>query len=346
MRAMVSYGGAANLGRLVLEERPDPELAAGEVLVRVAVCGVCRTDLDIVDGRLEPSHFPIIPGHQVVGRIAALGDGVTNIEVGQRVGVAWIASACGECHWCLRGEENLCPHFVSVGCDRDGGYAELLTVPAKFVHPIDDALSDLHAAPLLCAGAIGWRALRLCDIRDGDPLGLTGFGSSGHLVLQLVRKRFPQSPVYVFARQPEERNFALELGATWVGASLERPPQPLTAIIDTTPAWTPVVDALDHLEPGGRLVINAIAKLRTDKDALLRLDYQRHLWMEREIRSVANVTRRDVRETLAAAVALGLRPTVEELPLEGASDALAALRRGERVRGTRVLRVTGESTSA
>ena len=343
---MVSYGGAANLGRLVLEERPDPVLAAGEVLVRVSVCGVCRTDLDIVDGRLEPSHFPIIPGHQVVGRIAALGDGVTGVEVGQRVGVAWIASACGECHWCLRGEENLCPHFVSVGCDRDGGYAELVTVPAAFVHPIDDALSDLEAAPLLCAGAIGWRALRLCDIRDGDALGLTGFGSSGHLVLQLVRKRFPQSPVFVFARQPEERHFALELGATWAGASLERPPQPLTAIIDTTPAWTPVVDALDHLEPGGRLVINAIAKLRTDKDALLRLDYQRHLWMEREIRSVANVTRRDVREMLAAAVALGLRPTVEELPLAQVSDALGSLRRGERVRGSRVLRVTPDRDSA
>ena len=346
MRAMVSHGGAVGVGRLVLEERPDPVPAAGEVLVRVSVCGVCRTDLDVVDGRLEPSHFPIIPGHQVVGRIAECGEGVTGVQVGQRVGVAWIASACGECRWCLAGDENLCPYFVSVGCARDGGYAELLTVPAAFVHPIDDALSDLEAAPLLCAGAIGWRALRLCDIRDGDPLGLTGFGSSGHLVLQLVRKRFPQSPVYVFARQPEERHFALELGATWVGASLERPPQPLTAIIDTTPAWTPVVDALDHLSPGGRLVINAIAKLRTDKDALLRLDYQRHLWMEREIRSVANVTRRDVREMLAAAVALGLRPTVEELPLEQVPDALGSLRRGERVRGARVLRVSGSETAS
>ena len=219
-------------------------------------------------------------------------------------------------------------------------------MPAAFVHPIDDALSDLDAAPLLCAGAIGWRALRLADIRDGDALGLTGFGASAHLVLQLARKRFPQSPVYVFARQPEERRFALELGATWVGASLERPPTPLTAIIDTTPAWTPVVDALDHLSPGGRLVINAIAKLRTDKEALLRLDYQRHLWMEREIRSVANVTRRDVRETLAAAVALGLRPTVEELPFEQVSEALGSLRRGERVRGARVLRVAEDSASA
>jgi propanol-preferring alcohol dehydrogenase len=342
---MVSHGGAANLGRLVLEERPDPVPAAGEVLIRVSVCGVCRTDLDIVDGRLEPSHFPVIPGHQVVGHIAALGDGVTDIGVGQRVGVAWIASACGVCHWCVAGDENLCPYFVSMGCGRDGGYAELVTAPAAFVHPIDDALTDLDAAPLLCAGAIGWRALRLCEIRDGDALGLTGFGASAHLVLQIVRKRFPQSPVYVFARQPEERRFALELGATWVGASLERPPQPLTAIIDTTPAWTPVVDALDHLEPGGRLVINAIAKLRTDKEALLRLDYQRHLWMEREIRSVANVTRRDVRETLAAAVALGLRPTVEELPLEQVSEALGSLRRGERVRGARVLRISGEAAS-
>ncbi|HEX7978568.1 MAG TPA: alcohol dehydrogenase catalytic domain-containing protein [Gemmatimonadaceae bacterium] len=345
MRAMLSYGGAANLGRLVLEERPDPVPAAGEVLIRVSVCGVCRTDLDVVDGRLEPSHFPIIPGHQVVGHIVECGHGVTDVKVGQRVGVAWIASACGECHWCRAGDENLCPYFVSMGCGRDGGYAELVTVPAKFVHAIDDALTDLDAAPLLCAGAIGWRALRLCDIQDGDPLGLTGFGASAHLVLQLVRKRFPQSPVFVFARQPEERKFALELGASWVGASLERPPQPLTAIIDTTPAWTPVVDALDHLEPGGRLVINAIAKLRTDKDALLRLDYQRHLWMEREIRSVANVTRRDVREMLAAAVTLGLRPTVEELPLEQVSEALGSLRRGERVRGARVLRVAGAPAS-
>lgn len=336
---MVYHGLSVGVGRLVEEERPDPVPAPGEVLVRVSVCGVCRTDLDIVDGRLEPSHFPIIPGHQVVGHVAECGDGVTDVQVGQRVGVAWIASACGVCRWCLAGDENLCPDFVSTGCSRDGGYAELLTVPAKFVHPIDDALSDLDAAPLLCAGAIGWRALRLCDIQDGDALGLTGFGASAHLVLQLVRKRYPQSPVYVFARQPEERRFAMDLGATWVGASLERPPQPLTAIIDTTPAWTPVVDALDHLSPGGRLVINAIAKLRTDKEALLRLDYQRHLWMEREIRSVANVTRRDVRETLAAAVALGLRPTVEELPLGQVSEALGSLRRGERVRGARVLRV-------
>jgi len=345
MRAMVFRGGVGGHGRLALDDCPDPVPAADEVLVRVAVCAVCRTDLDVVDGRLAPAHLPVVPGHQVVGRIAAVGSGVAGVREGQRVGVAWIASACGVCRWCLAGEENLCPDFVSTGCGRDGGYAELLTVRAAFVHPIDDALSDLHAAPLLCAGAIGWRALRLAGLRDGEPLGLTGFGASAHLVLQLARHRYPRSPVYVFARQPEERRFALELGAAWAGASLERPPSPPAAIIDTTPAWTPVVDALGHLARGGRLVINAISKMRADQDALLRLDYQRDLWMEREIRSVANVTRADVRETLAAAVALGLSPTVEELPLERANEALAALRSGERVRGARVLRIAEEPAS-
>ena len=342
---MLFREGAAVAGLVTLEERPDPVPAADEVLVRVSVCGVCRTDLDLVDGRIAPARLPVVPGHQLVGRIAALGADVTGVRVGQRVGAAWIASACGVCRWCLAGDENLCPDFVSTGCGRDGGYADLVTVKAAFVYPIDDALTDLDAAPLLCAGAIGWRALRLTGLQDGEPLGLTGFGASAHLVLQLARHRYPKSPVYVFARQPEERHFALELGAAWAGASLERPPMPLAAIIDTTPAWTPVVDALGHLSPGGRLVINAISKLQTDQSALLRLNYQRHLWMEREIRSVANVTRADVRETLAAAVALGLRPTVEELPLERANDALAALRRGERVRGARVLRVAGAPAS-
>ena len=340
MRAMIFRGAPAGAaGRLELVDRPAPAPHDGELLVRVAVCGVCRTDLDVVDGRLAPAELPVVPGHQVVGRVEALGAGVRDMRVGQRVGVAWIHSACGECRWCRDGRENLCPRFVSTGCGHDGGYAELLTVPAPFVHPIPDALDDLVAAPLLCAGAIGWRALRAAGVADGEPLGLTGFGASAHLVLQLARRRLPHSAIYVFARQPEERRFALELGATWAGASDDATPEPLAAIIDTTPVWTPVVDALAHLAPGGRLVVNAIAKQRVDQDALLRLDYATHLWMEREIRSVANVTRADVREMLAAAIDLGLRPTVEELPLERANDALEALRRGERVRGARVLRV-------
>jgi propanol-preferring alcohol dehydrogenase len=339
MRAMVFRGGEHEAGVLRLENVPAPRPAPGEVLVRVAVCGVCRTDLDVVDGRLAPARLPVVPGHQVVGTVEALGDGVVDPRVGQRVGVAWIHHACGHCTYCRSGRENICPDFVSTGCGRDGGYAERLTVPAAFAHPIPEALDDLDAAPLLCAGAIGWRALRATGIADGEPLGLTGFGASAHLVIQLARARFPRSPVYVFARQPAERAFARELGAAWAGASDERAPAPLAAVIDTTPAWTPVVDALAQLAPGGRLVINAISKQRHDQQALLALDYHAHLWMEREVRSVANVTRADVRETLDAAVQLGLRPTVEELPLEGANDALAALRRGERVRGARVLRV-------
>ena len=339
MRAMVFHGGSAGAGSLALEEIAAPRPAEGELLVRVAVCGVCRTDLDVVDGRLAPARLPVVPGHQVVGTVSALGAGVRDVRVGARVGVAWIHSACGRCAYCRSGRENLCPDFVSTGCGHDGGYAELLTVPAAFAYAIPDALDDAHAAPLLCAGAVGWRALRAAAIADGEPIGLTCFGASAHLVLQLARARYPRSPVYVFARQPAERAFALELGAAWAGASAERAPAPLAAIIDTTPAWSPVVDALGQLAAGGRLVINAITKQRADQHALIRLDYASQLWMEREIRSVANVTRADVRETLDAAAAIGIRPTVDELPLDRANDALDALRRGERVRGARVLRV-------
>src|SRR5215207_9680981 len=252
MRAMVFRGEleSGTPGVLALEERADPVPGAGEILIRVAVCGVCRTDLDLVDGRLAPAHLPVVPGHQIVGRIAALGPGVADSRVGERVGVAWIHSACGVCRWCTSGCENLCPDFVSTGCGHDGGYADLLTVPAGFVHPLPDDLDDLRAAPLLCAGAVGWRALRLTALTDGEPLGLTGFGASAHLVLQLARRRHPRSPIYVFARHPEERRFALELGATWAGPSAERAPRACAAIIDTTPAWTPVVDALGQLAPG------------------------------------------------------------------------------------------------
>jgi propanol-preferring alcohol dehydrogenase len=340
MRAMV-YRGAApgSAGKLALEEVAIPTPADGELLVRVSVCAVCRTDLDLVDGRLQPPRLPVIPGHQVVGSVVAAGKGADEARIGQRVGVAWIHWADGVCRWCRTGMENLCPRFRSTGCDADGGYAEYLTVPAAFAHAIPDELSDLRAAPLLCAGAIGWRSLRLANLADGEPLGLTGFGASAHLVLQVARHRYPRSPIYVFARQPAERQFALDLGASWAGASGERPPSSLMAIIDTTPAWAPVVDALGHLAPGGRLVINAIRKMRADQEELLRLDYATHLWMEREVKSVANVTRADVCDMLDAAVAMALRPTVEELPLERANDALDALRRGQGVRGARVLRI-------
>jgi alcohol dehydrogenase, propanol-preferring len=324
---------------LELAEVAAPTPGRGDILVRVSVCGVCRTDLDLVEGRLVAPRYPVIPGHQVVGRVAAVGDDVTAVHVGDRVGIAWIHSACGHCAWCRSGRENLCPWFRSTGCDENGGYAEYAVVPAAFAHAIPSELLDASAAPLLCAGAIGWRSLRLTGLTDGQPLGLTGFGASAHLVLQLARHRYPSSPVYVFARNERERAFARELGAAWAGDTTDEPPERMAAIIDTTPAWKPVVRALGNLSPGGRLVINAIRKSHADQAELASLDYATHLWMEREIKSVANVTREDVREMLTAAVEMKLAAVVEELPLRDANVALSRLAKGEGLRGAMVLRV-------
>src|SRR5262245_20447848 len=324
-----------------LERRdiPAPVPGDGELLVRVDVCGVCRTDLDLAEGRLIAPHYPLVPGHQVVGRVAGLGKGITGFREGDCVGFAWIHSADGVCEFCHAGNENLCPNFRSTGCDVNGGYAESLTVPAAFAHAIPSGMSDVETAPLLCAGAIGWRALGLTNIREGTPLGLTGFGASAHLVLQFALRRFPKSPVFVFARKATEREFALSLGAAWAGDTTAAPPEKLGAAIDTTPAWTPVLCALEAMRPGGRIVINAIRKDDRFKNELLALDYEKQLWMEREIKSAANVTRRDVRECLAAAAEWGIRPTAKELPLESANEALDAMRTGTVGRGALVLRV-------
>ena len=320
-------------------EVPTPVVGNGELLVRVSVCGVCRTDLDVVEGRIKAPRYPVIPGHQVIGRVATVGDQSVGFGEGDRVGIAWINFADGVCRWCRDGAENLCPNFRSTGCDVDGGYAECARVPAAFAHPIPSGLTDAEAAPLLCAGAIGWRSLRLARLADGERLGLTGFGASAHLVLQLARRLYPASPIYVFARNPEERAFALELGAAWAGDTADAPPEQLDAAIDTTPAWKPIVDVLPRLAPGGRLVINAIRKSSTDQNELLRLDYAKHLWMERQIKTVANVTREDVREVLATAAEIDLRPTVEVLPLREANAALARLSGATRLRGAMVLDV-------
>ena len=324
---------------LALLERPDPAPGPGEILVRVRTCGVCHTELDEIEGRSAPPRLPVIPGHQVVGTVAACGVGAARFAPGTRVGVGWIRSACGSCEQCRRGDENLCAGFRATGRDADGGYAELMTVPEKFAVPIPADLSDLAAAPLLCAGAIGWRSLRLTGLGDGGRLGLTGFGASGHLVLKMVRHVQPATRVHVFSRSEAEREFARELGAAWAGAIGERAPEPLDAIIDTTPAWRPAVEALADLAPGGRLVINAIRKEEADKDALLDLDWATHLWQEKEIKSVANVTRADIAAALELASAASLAPEVEEHPLAAANEVLRALRRGG-TRGARVLRVS------
>ncbi len=317
---------------------PEPVPGAGEIRLRVAVCGVCHTELDEIEGRTPPQHLPVVPGHQVVGRVDALGPGVTSFREGDRVGVAWIHSACGHCRFCREGNENLCPEFQATGRDVNGGYAERMIVREGFAHSIPDVFSDVEAAPLLCAGAIGYRSLKLSGLKDGEPLGLTGFGASAHLVLKMVRHRYPNSPVHVFARSEGERAFARELGAAWAGDATDEPPEKLAAVIDTTPAWQPVVEALKHLAPEGRLVINAIRKEERDKDALLRLDYPRDLWLEKEIKSVANVARSDVRELLALAAEIPLKPETQEYPLEEANQALRELK-ARQIRGAKVLRV-------
>jgi len=341
MHAMVLSKLAAledNPEPLTLVELPAPEPGDGEIRIRVAACGVCHTELDEIEGRTPPPRLPVVLGHQVVGRVDALGRGVRAIREGDRVGVAWIFSACGRCKYCLEENENLCPWFRATGRDANGGYAELMTVPAAFAHPIPDVFSDLQAAPLLCAGAIGYRSLKLTRLEDGESLGLTGFGASAHLVLKMVRHRYPATRVYVFARSEGEREFARELGAVWAGDSTDEPPEKLAAIIDTTPAWKTVVGALRSLEPKGRLVINAIRKEERDKGALLRLDYARDLWMEKEIKSVANVARSDVGELLALAADIPLAAETQEFPLAAANEALQELK-ARRIRGAKVLRV-------
>jgi len=329
---------AVDLHPLSATGLPVPVPKENELLIKVHTCGVCHTELDEIEGRTPPPHYPVVPGHQVVGTVTDMGIGVRNFTIGERVGVAWLYSSCGTCEHCLTGNENLCSGFKATGRDADGGYAEYMVVPESSAFRIPTVFSDTEAAPLLCAGAIGYRSLRLCNLEDGQRLGLTGFGASAHLVLKMVLYKFPYTKVYVFARSETERCFARELGAAWAGDTTDKSPELCHAIIDTTPAWKPVVEALKNLRPGGRLVINAIRKEESDKDYLLKLDYPGHLWMEKEIKSVANVTRRDVSEFLELAAEIPIKPEVTEYALGEANKALYELKRGGN-KGAKVLRI-------
>jgi propanol-preferring alcohol dehydrogenase len=326
---------------LTFGEIPEPTPAAGEVLLRVTACGVCHTELDEIEGRTPPPHLPVVLGHQVVGEVNTLQSQETlksTLKINQRVGVAWIASACGECAFCQSGQENLCPQFKATGRDVDGGYAEYMKVRADFVHPIPDSFSDAEAAPLLCAGAIGYRSLRLSNLQDGQSLGLMGFGGSNHLVLKLARHKFPNSKIFVFSRSPREREFALSLGATWAGTIDQNPIEELDSVIDTTPVWSPVSEALRRIRPGGRVVINAIRKEEFDQAILSKLDYPSQLWMEKEIKSVANVTRADVRDFLGVAAEANIKPEFQEYDLKDANQALLEMKQGK-IHGSKVLRM-------
>jgi propanol-preferring alcohol dehydrogenase len=326
---------------LTFDEIPEPTPAAGEILLRVTACGVCHTELDEIEGRTPPPHLPAVLGHQVVGEIITLHSQEaleSTLKINQRAGVAWIASACGKCAFCKSGQENLCPQFKATGRDVDGGYAEYMKVRADFVHPIPDSFSDAEAAPLLCAGAIGYRSLRLSNLQDGQSLGLMGFGGSNHLVLKLARHIFPNSKIFVFSRSPKEREFALSLGATWAGTIDQNPIEELDSVIDTTPVWSPVSEALRRIRPGGRVVINAIRKEEFDQAILSKLDYPSQLWMEKEIKSVANVTRADVREFLGVAAEANIKPEFQEYSLKDANQALLEMKQGK-IHGSKVLRM-------
>jgi propanol-preferring alcohol dehydrogenase len=341
MKAMVLYELCTLDGKsppLKLTDLSNPSPRGNEVLVKVSACAVCHTELDEIEGRTPPPHLPIVLGHQVVGRIVQSGNAVSKFSIGERVGIGWIYSVCGKCEYCLEGSENLCKEFKATGRDANGGYAEYMTVPEGFAYRIPYIFSDVEAAPLLCAGAIGYRSLRLTGLKDGQSLGLMGFGASGHLVLKMVRHRYPHSKVFVFARGFEEQEFSRELGAVWTGDAEEESPEKLHCIIDTTPVWKPAVEALKNLKPGGRLVINAIRKEEVDKDYLLKLDYPTHLWMEKEIKSVANVSRSDIREFLDLASEIPIKPEIEEFTLENANKALLELKQ-RKIRGAKVLRI-------
>ncbi len=321
---------------LQLIKLPKPIPQVGELLIKINACGVCHTEIDEIEGRTPPPVYPVVPGHQVIGEVESSNGYNNKIKKGDRIGVAWIFSACGFCEYCKTGRENLCNYFLATGRDVNGGYAEYMVVPEKFAYPIPEIFTDAEAAPLLCAGAIGYRSVVLCNFNNGQKIGLTGFGASAHLVLKLIKYKYPDSEVFVFVRNIKEREFALELGAVWAGDTTDQSPVLLDSIIDTTPVWKPVIHALEFLKPGGRLVINAIRKENIDQEYLMNLDYPKHLWMEKEIKSVANVTSSDVREFITIAAEMPFKPEVEIYPFGKANEAIMDIK-NRKIKGAKVL---------
>jgi propanol-preferring alcohol dehydrogenase len=316
---------------LELVELPTPEPGPNQILVKVSACGVCHTELDEIEGRLQPD-LPVVLGHEIVGRVESVGDKATRYSIGDRVGIAWIYSACGECRFCQAGLENLCYDFEGTGCHADGGYAEYTVVAEDFAYPIPDIFTDAQAAPLLCAGAIGYRDLILSGIKSGQSLGLFGFGASAHIVIQAAIHW--DCKVFAFSRSEEHRKLAMRLGAAWAGSAEDEPPQRLDCAIDFTPVGETVPQAMRTLEKGGRLVMAVIRK----RTPIPPMDYAQLLWDEKELKSVANITRRDVEEFLPLAAEIPVVPEVQEFTLEQANEALNLLKQGK-VQGAAVLRM-------
>jgi len=327
MRAMVLHGQGESLR---LEDLPDPVPGPGEMLIRVAACGVCRTDLHVVDGDLTDPVLPLVPGHQIVGRVASMGEGVNGFAPGDRVGVPWLGGSCGTCRFCASGRENLCDAAVYTGYQRNGGFAELCAADARFCFPIPGDDPDLQAAPLLCAGLIGWRAYSMCG--DARRVGLYGFGAAAHIICQVAR--WQGREVYAFTRRGDERGqaFARSLGAAWAGPSDAPAPVPLDAAVIFAPAGELVPAALRAVDKGGVVVC---AGIHMSEIPAFPYDI---LWMERSVRSVANLTRRDGEEFLALAPRVPVRTEVTAYPLKQADAALDDLRHG-RFEGAAVIEI-------
>ena len=329
MRAMLlEKPRPAEENPLRLAELPLPDPAPGEIRVRVRACGVCHTDLHIVEGDLPLPKLPVVPGHQIVGTVDALGAGVNEFREGDRVGVPWLYSTCGECPYCRKGLENLCERGRFTGFHADGGYAEAMVAPAAFAYALPGNFSDLEAAPLLCAGVIGYRALKLSNLQPGERLGLYGFGASAHIVIQLARHW--QCEVCVFTRTESHRQLARQLGALWTGAAGEPPPAPLDAAIIFAPAGKLVPDALRALRKGGTLALAGITM-----SSLPEMEYHL-LYQERILRSVANSTREDARSLLRLAAEIPVRTEIETFQLPEANHALQNLK-SSRIHGAGVL---------
>jgi propanol-preferring alcohol dehydrogenase len=328
----LSRPGPAEGGPLEAADLPDPAPGPGELLLEVSACGVCRTDLQLAEGDLEARRLPIVPGHQIVGRVAALGPGTQGWAVGDRAGVGWLAGSCGECAGCRSGRENLCTEARFTGWDRDGGYAEQAVVRADFAVRLPERFADLAAAPLLCGGVIGYRALRVSGIRPGERLGLYGFGASALLAIQVALHWGCQ--VFVATRSPDEQRRAREMGAEWAGSYDDPPPLPLDAVVTFAPVGDVVVAALRALDRGGVVAVNAI-----HLDRIPEFSYDL-LWWERQIRSVANFTRRDAQEFVDLAARIPIHTIADPYPLAEANTALLSLKEGS-VAGAAVLVTSG-----
>jgi len=332
MRAMIlDQPKPAEQNPLRPGELPLPAPAPGEIRVKVSVCGVCRTDLHIVEGELPLPKLPVVPGHQIVGVVEGVGAGVTQFREGDRVGVPWVYSTCGECAYCRKGSENLCERGQFTGYHADGGYAEAMVVRASFAYALPAGFSDLAAAPLLCAGIVGYRSLKLSQVKRGERLGMYGFGASAHVVMQVAL--YWGCEVFVFTRAEKHRQLARELGAAWVGGAEDNPPAPLDAAIIFAPAGHLVLDALRVARKGATVAIADITM-----SPIPEISYDKLLYHERIIRSVANSTRQDAREFLRLAAEIPVKTEVETFPLEQANRALQAMKHSE-IHGAAVLKI-------